>query len=166
MMKQHVDSLEFAPPPIHDFRGCYAVKGATTMWESYAMLTTVEVVVFALTAISAFRSYRFQGGNKGELSHVIHRDGILFYIYLLCFSLLNLLFTLNFPIDMMVMLIPLQNALYSVLTSRIVLNIRDMNNRGVEIELHTGHYESIVFARPSVQGEEDHHQDGIASSQV
>jgi len=62
------------------------------------------------------------------------------------------------------MLIPLQNTLYALLTNRIILNIREVNHEGLQTELHTGHYDSPVFAVPT--GDSDvHQQDGADLSQ-
>jgi len=59
-------------------------------------------------------------------------------------------------------LIPLQNTLYVLLTNRIVLNIREVNHKGLQTELHTGHYDGPVFALPT---RAVHKQDGADLSQ-
>jgi len=53
-----------------------------TMWREYTGLAVVEFIVLALMAISAFRSYALW--KTSLLWHVVHRDCILFYAYLLC----------------------------------------------------------------------------------
>jgi len=95
----------------------------------------IEAIVFAPIAISAFRSYR--DGNNGRLSHIIHRDGILFHVYLLCISIANVAVVFSLPLDMMFLITPLQYSLSFILTTRIILNIRDVDSSGLQTELHT-----------------------------
>jgi len=90
-------------------------------------------------SISAVRIYRH--GSAGELVHIIHRDGILFYIYLLVVDVTNLAFTVAMPLEWVNTLIGLQIALYSVLTCRIILNIRGAAHQSIYPELHTSIFE-------------------------
>lgn len=125
---------------------------------NYAALTAVEAIVLSLMVISALKSYRM--GGVGELSHIVHRDGILFYVVLLGLSAANVALpmasTMNMN-DAMTLLTPLEEVLYSVLTCRIILNIRDQSDRSIRNELHTAYIEtSMVFARPPQLA---HHKD-------
>jgi len=106
-----------------------------TMWREYTGLAIVELTVLTLMATSAFRSYTL--GKASLLWHVIHRDGILFYVYLLCLSITNIVIPQFFPIGVFTLSSYLQT-MYSVLTTRVILNIRDANTHlGIHTELHT-----------------------------
>jgi len=144
-----VRSMEFTSPPILIFRGCFMEKSSTALWINYVLMTIIEAVVLTLMVISAFRAYRL--GIIGKLSHVIHRDGILFYIYLLCLTIGNLVATIVLPIDLMAFLTPLHSVLYAVLTTRIVLNIRAVSNQSMQTELHTSYEMPLEFDGPLVQ---------------
>jgi len=146
LLSRFLRSVKYEPSPFPEFKGCFAIKTLPDLWANYVPMTIVQCIIFALVVISAFRSYR-QGFN-GELAHVIHKDGVLFYVYLLCFTTVNLITTIVLPLDIIDMLSPLQNILYAVLTIRIIINIREVNNKGVESELHTRNCDVLVFAPP------------------
>jgi len=138
-----IRSVNYSPPPYPGFRGCYITTTLKIIWANYVSLTIVEAIVLVLMAISAVRSYRM--GWTSELSHVVHRDGIMFYIYLLCISVTNVatMMTVPYEFKLTPLLFPLEDVLYSVFASRIILTIRDVGNRNVmETELHTSYHES------------------------
>jgi len=146
-------ALEYESPLYPGFRGCHVEplnNGA--LLPNYAALTGVEAIVLALMIISAFRSYKH--GHMGEFSHVIHRDAIMFYVVLLSISVANVAIPLALPnnyYDTLTVLTPLEEVLYSILTARIMLNIRDQSYQGsvTQTELHTGYNDSsLVFERP------------------
>jgi len=140
-VNRFLHSLQHADPPYPGFRGCFNTRAQRSLWQNYTMLTVAEAALLILMIISAFRSYR--RGNNNELSYIIHRDGILSYVFLFCITVVNLVITIVLPIDMMILLTPLEDVLYSVLTTRIVLNIRLFGSRGLQpAELHTGFDES------------------------
>jgi len=74
--------MEYAPAPYVGYRGCFVTHVSNVLWASCASLTVVDTIVLLLIVTSALRAYKT--GGHGELSHVIHRDGVLFYVYLLC----------------------------------------------------------------------------------
>jgi len=72
--------------------------------------------------ISAYRTH--QAGHESDFITVIHRDGITYYIYLLLSSIGNTVVNVVLPPDLHGMLCPIQAILYSVLTLRMIFNIR------------------------------------------
>jgi len=149
MANSFVNSLEYAPPPYPGFRGCFVTKDSRILWASCASLAAVEAIVLAFIAISAFRTYK--QNNKNKFSYVIYRDGIMFYVYLLCITVANGGILIAAPIGLTVLLAPLEDVLYSVFTARIILNIRGVADHGTQTELHTT-YESteiLPFTTPS-----------------
>jgi len=164
----------FLDPMYPGFRGCYAgllSVGRADLPDNYVALTILEGIVLVLMLISAFRLYR--AGAMGELSRITHRDGILFYVILLGITAANvgigytrsgiafnaskgsfLQFSLTGATT--ILLTPLEGVLYSVLTTRIVLNIRDWDNQsGLNTELHTCHSEPLKFAKPVRRHDQD-----------
>jgi len=77
---------------------------------------------------------------------------------------MTLAVSITVPVDMANVLSSLQGFLYAVLTTRLVIRIREVGNRGLETELHTDNNESLVFAMPS-QHLHDEHQGSTAWSQ-
>lgn len=136
-----VRSLVLADPPYPGFRGCFVLAAANSLTNDYGTLVAMESLVLVLMIISAIQTYRKGGVN--QLSVVIHRDGILFYMYLLVASVANVIFFTapSVPLDLHVSFVPLCSAFYAGLTSRVVLNIRevalgDYNKTAVETQLH------------------------------
>jgi len=117
-------SMTFAPALYPGYRGCFITGASRIIWVNYASLTVVEIVVLALVCISAFRSYR--QGHSSELTNVVHKDGIMFYVYLLVLTIANVFIDLLAPEALLTMISPLEDCLYSVLTTRIIINIRDV----------------------------------------
>jgi len=141
------NALEYSSPPYPGYRGCFLLKAPTqSLWPSYALLTILDTTVLTLMAISAFLIYR--SGNFSNVSHVIHRDGVLFYVYLLCITVTTLAVTLSLPVDLKFLMDPMLDSLYPVFVSRIFLNMRQAVNRGQHTELHTGYQRPMAFATP------------------
>jgi len=100
----------------------------------FCVLIFIETVALVLMVISAFRTY--SSGNNCALSIVIHKDGIMYYVYLLGFTIVNVILSF-FSAFSLASLTFLQGVLYSVFTCRIVLNIRSVAWRNTTTELHT-----------------------------
>jgi len=142
--------IQIGPPPYPGFRGCFFLNvGRPSLWGQYAPLFVIDLLLFTLMAISALRFYRM--GRFSELSFIIHRDGIHFYIYVLLLTGTNLSIASAAPIDLMFSSSPLEDCLHSVFTARIILNIRQAAYG--DTELHTSYFESCA-AFPSVDHED------------
>jgi len=146
LVVRFINSMQYAPTPYPGFQGCFLTGVSRILAANYASLTGLQAIVLGLMGLSAFRSYRV--GHTNELSLVIHRDGILFYVYLLLITAANVVVITVSSLETMTMLSSLEDVLYSVLTARIVLNIRDVGRRGQETELHTGYGESRTQTMP------------------
>lgn len=131
-------SVVLAEPPYPGYRGCLLVQASTSLTYDYVMLVVMEFFVCVLTAWSAVLSSKT--GTTNRLSAIIHRDGILFYLYLLVGSVANVIFFTApvIPPELHVAFVPICLALYTNLTSRVVLNIREVAREGfaVETQLH------------------------------
>jgi len=159
---QFVRSLKFAAAPYPQFKGCFTVGGSKIAVADWITLCVVESILLVLIATSAFRAYR--SGERNKLLHVIHRDGIMSYVYLLCLTVGNVVIIFTTSNVFLGVLSSLEDVLYSVLTAQIMFNIRtvgqDAEVRGNEIELHTDTY--ICFA--SIPG--GHLQDSAGEMQL
>jgi len=136
-------SLKISDSPIPGNRGCFVTGASTILRVDFIASGVLEFSALILMAISAYKAYRI--GNTNKLSTVLHRDGIIYYVFLLVASIANVSVMSAAPIDLMFMLIPICGALYQVLTCRIVLNIRSVGNQdtlvgaGPRTHLHTYH---------------------------
>jgi len=121
------ESLQIQNPPYPGYRGCFVTSASRVLLVDFIALTVLELIVLALMGASAWRSYYL--GDAYELSNVIHSDGILYYVYLLCVSVANIFVMVLLPTDLQILLAPLQGVLYSILTCRICINIRRVGRR-------------------------------------
>jgi len=142
LVERYLKTLALAPPLYHGFRGCFLTGASDIIYINFILMVVVDIIVLVLMCISAWQSYR--RGNANELSVVVHRDGMLFYVYLLVFTEGNFIIMLAAPPSFQTMLTPLQTTFYSVFSCRIVLNIRSASTGGhlpTMTELHTTHVE-------------------------
>jgi len=130
------ESLVFADPPFPGYKGCFIIGAGRLMLWNYFVMFIIETVVLALMTISAIKAYRAHDHNR--LLHVVHRDGIIFYVYILCASIANGAIIIFSPLDLLGLLSPMEAVIYSVLTTRIIFNIRQMMDNPLNsVELHT-----------------------------
>jgi len=139
-------SIQYGPSIYPGYRGCSFTKAGKTLWVNYSTITLVEATVFVLMIISTYKTYK--SGCMGKLSHITHRDGLVFYIGLLCVSVANTVSTVVLPAYKITFLTPLLDVLYPVLTTRIVLNIRNANNPGVHTEMHAAYEDAPPLDMP------------------
>jgi len=149
-MNQFLKSVEWGPPsPL--YTGCFVVSVKPTVFVNWLMLVIVEAAVMVLMTISAFRTYK--SWNDSELIYTIHKQGILFCVYLLCLTICNVVLVF---IGYTSVLAQTEYILHSLLTARIIFNIRTLGGAGAgETILHAEHYEEtlgphLAFARHSV----------------
>lgn len=142
LVARFTHSLAYLPPPYQGFRGCLLTHASRVIWANYAAFTLIEAIALGFMVVSAYRSYR--AGSAGELVRVIHRDGILYYIYLLIIGLANVIVTIALPVTGINLLTGLEDVLFSVLTTRIVLNIREVASRELQMELHAAYTEPVA----------------------
>jgi len=124
--------LKVAPSPYLGYRGCFVSSAGRFPFSNFISLIVLEFVFLLLMCTSALRAYK--SGNSTRLQNVIHRDGIIFYFYFLCTVIANLIVLLKLPADFTNLLIPFQGVVHSVLTTRIILNIRSYARQGARGE--------------------------------
>ncbi|TFK63333.1 hypothetical protein BDN72DRAFT_328595 [Pluteus cervinus] len=112
---------------------CLAAAGPGIRYLCWTLLTVYDTGLLSLMVIQAFRAY--EPGwrcsvNQPTLSHIVYQDGVLYYLYLVALSTLNVIVTLKLPGSSADLLITsIQRVLYSVLTTRVVLHIREQTHR-------------------------------------
>jgi len=136
--------LQAASPPFSGRRGCSGISPVhPILYSSMYWIAFVDVVVLSLMVVSAFQAYKH--GDNFKLSNVIHRDGILFYFYILCLVMTDGIILHSAPPTFVNVFIPVPLVCYSLLSARVILNIRDVaqeaysesGNLDFRNELHT-----------------------------
>jgi len=139
---QFSKSLAPASPPYDGFRGCLYLDRPKSLIQALITLAVMDAVVLGLMMISAIEACK--SCNNNEFLNVVHRDAILFYLYMLICSTASAIVAHFWPVTLMDLLVPLQGAVHSILVCRIVLNIRSVAVRaqtGAIIGLHSDYEE-------------------------
>jgi len=85
-----------------------------------------ETVVLVLTCIRAIRHFR--KGSSGLIT-VIYRDGLLFYLCLFAFSAGNVIVLILVPPQYANVITTPQRAMHSIVSARLLLNLREAGAR-------------------------------------
>lgn len=125
IMGHFLKSMGFAPPPI-PYPGCFIIAGSPILavcWILMMIYDAGNVVMMSLRGYTAYRS----GGNSHFLN-VVYRDGIIYYFCLFLVSTVNVVVINILPPDLVHLLSSFERILHSILTSRIVLHIREVGS--------------------------------------
>ncbi|KAH7902987.1 hypothetical protein BJ138DRAFT_1108059, partial [Hygrophoropsis aurantiaca] len=90
----------------------------------YVWLATFEVGLLSLTIFKRFQDYR---DSTTPLINVLYRDGVSYMVTIFATSLMNVLITLFTPAAYNEVLDTLQLVLHSILASRILFNLREVD---------------------------------------
>ncbi|KAI0342229.1 hypothetical protein BDW22DRAFT_1429098 [Trametopsis cervina] len=139
-----LQSVAFSPHPGRATPGCLLSGGSSIIAVSFAIVILFETFVLILTLIKGVQHYRW-GGYRGVVA-VFYRDGVLFYLYLLGMSVINLIVIVAAPRDLADMLAILQRVLHSCLSARVLLNLREAGRREVNPSFNSLPLRVIRFA--------------------
>ncbi|EIM87752.1 uncharacterized protein STEHIDRAFT_167220 [Stereum hirsutum FP-91666 SS1] len=120
-----VQSLKWATStssPSSAFHGCIVASGEDTTYVLYACIIVIETVVIALTMAKTPWKLGF---FENQLSKVLYRDGLLYYLYFLALSLVNIITVLTAPPAICHVVSTLQGMLHTMLATRVVIHLRD-----------------------------------------
>ncbi|TFK63330.1 hypothetical protein BDN72DRAFT_847718 [Pluteus cervinus] len=110
---------------------CFAGGGPHIRYLCWALLTVYDTGLLILIATRAFQGYKAsRATHQSTLSTVVYQDGVLYYIYLVALSAINVILILRLPGSSAALLLTsIQRVFYSILTSRVVLHIREQTSR-------------------------------------
>ncbi|KAF9443566.1 hypothetical protein P691DRAFT_778802 [Macrolepiota fuliginosa MF-IS2] len=133
----YLRTIVYAPSPAPHILGCLSQSVGLLFSVSFAGSMLFNLVMLLLMIIRAISWYRL--GAKSDLTRMIYRDGIIYYVYTFIFSTLNFLVILKFPKDYTDLLFTMDRVLHSVLSCRVVLHIRQQRQLEVmEVEPPNG----------------------------
>ncbi|KAJ3510687.1 hypothetical protein NLJ89_g4528 [Agrocybe chaxingu] len=116
-----LSTLEFEPNPRTPYVGCYATYASPIIFVSWVLLLVYDTIMFVLMIIPAWRAYRMGGSSR--LIRVVYRDGLMYYLYLFGFSLVNIIVILTAPGDLFLVISLLSRVFHALLACRVVLHI-------------------------------------------
>jgi len=115
-------SFLFIPSPSPSaFPGCYIAHSGKTLWIAYLPILGFHTVILILTLIKVTQERRVKSCS---LFRTIYRDGIIFYVYLLGSSIVNIAVFNTTRGYLSFSLISFHRVLHAIFTGRLVINIR------------------------------------------
>jgi len=116
-------SLNFIPNPLPGIvQGCVTPVASKLVSLDWVVFSVMEGVVLVLMIVSALRTYR---QNISNLLNVIYVDGIRFYAFMFCATIVNVLITWLLPIAFIAVGSSLEVVIHSNLVCRLVLGLRE-----------------------------------------
>ncbi|TFK63339.1 hypothetical protein BDN72DRAFT_902498 [Pluteus cervinus] len=89
-----------------------------------------DVRPFDLDRDPGFPSIASRVIRQSKLSQVVYQDGVLYYLYLVALSVINVILTLRLPGNPATLFVTsVERVLYSILTSHVVLHMREQPSR-------------------------------------
>jgi len=134
-----LNSQTAKPPPFPSISGCNLVGGNPIVIFNFIFLIMFEIAILVLTTYRWFKRFK---GSANPLVATLYRDGIVFFVCLSLISLGNVLILSLGPDEYHALITPFQRVMHSVLSCRILLNLREANrkskaNRLAELQLST-----------------------------
>ncbi|KAH8801220.1 hypothetical protein DL96DRAFT_1635636 [Flagelloscypha sp. PMI_526] len=126
-----IQSIAWGGPELPGIPGCSILSADNLRGRiagNYVGIVALETVILILTCIRAFCSTGAGHGLSGGslLFQIIHRDGLVFYFFILGTSVVNLVVLFTAPLQYFAVLIIFQRTMHSVATGRILLHIRQV----------------------------------------
>ncbi|KAF9441183.1 hypothetical protein P691DRAFT_715303 [Macrolepiota fuliginosa MF-IS2] len=115
-------------PSIPEIPGCIVTGSSNRLYINWILLMVFDIGVCMLMIIQGYRSY-ISGGNS-QLAKVVYRDGVLYYVYLVVLSMVNLIVILRLPRQYLALLSSPMRSIHSILTCRVVLHTRGQAKQG------------------------------------
>ncbi|TFK71031.1 hypothetical protein BDN72DRAFT_838271 [Pluteus cervinus] len=115
---------------------CFATGKSRSNYLCWTLLTVYDTGLLVLISIPAFQIRR-SGGPVSILCQVVYRDGILYYLYVVALSAINIILILELPLDSnaTLKLLSLERVIYPILASHVVLHIREQAYQGEVVNL-------------------------------
>ncbi|KAG7086927.1 hypothetical protein E1B28_002843 [Marasmius oreades] len=115
---------ELYKPGTATLQGCYCLMENKDLYLSWIVLMVVNIAGFIMMAIPGIKAYRRV--DRSNLAKVVYQDGVIYYASILLASLINVVVILQLPSTFVSMVSPLERVLHSIISSHMVLHIREM----------------------------------------
>jgi len=131
-----LNAFDYTPfPDPNILPGCFVVSNRPTAVDWYGVyfgiLPIFETAVFILTIVQ-FKALKAYKKQPSVFVRTLYRDGVLFYFYLNVISITYLIVLLRAPKEMANLLFSTHRVIHSLLSSRLLLNLREATLRTVE----------------------------------
>jgi len=139
--------------------GCHFSEASTVIFLAYISLLACETTIVVMTAMKALSHLR---RSHSDFVVTLYRDGILFYLYCIAISLLNIVLTVAGP-RLVNWLATLQHIIHSICCSRVLFFIFSSQRRmetwnlegsGPSVPASSNYFTSILPPLTIAQNEE------------
>ncbi|KAH8102714.1 hypothetical protein BXZ70DRAFT_929589 [Cristinia sonorae] len=120
-LAQSLNSLVFVNPPGPNVPGCFLHTQKNILFVVWVIITGYESLILILTLIRFAPTWR---SKRTTLLQTIYRDGLFNYVYLCVLSICNVVVLIAAPRGYTTLLSALQLVMHSILSSRVLLNLR------------------------------------------
>ncbi|EGO03050.1 hypothetical protein SERLA73DRAFT_70511 [Serpula lacrymans var. lacrymans S7.3] len=118
--------LQFGPLPSPTIPGCNTVKSSDILGIVWILLILHETVILFLTLYQGLKHLRY---CRGRLWVTLFTDGIIYYLLFLVNMIANVIILFGLPVQYSDFLNPFQGVIHSVLSCRVILNLRAAGSR-------------------------------------
>lgn len=122
-----LSSLQFVKKPFPAFQGCFMTNASRVVYLNWVILMAYEAAILVMMVIPGISAYRL--GGDTVLHAIVYRDGVIVYIYLFALSTVNVIVSVSLPHIYVDILWSVERCLHSMLTSRVLLDIRAYGSR-------------------------------------
>jgi len=117
-----INKLMYIPSPAPIIIPCFLPSVRIRAFVDFGCLVTMELTILVLTAWKCFRFWKENA--TGSLIVTFYRDGVLYFVCLFAVSSANVVVFIVGDPEQQGILLELQRVLHSVLSARIILNLR------------------------------------------
>ncbi|KIL59161.1 hypothetical protein M378DRAFT_275638 [Amanita muscaria Koide BX008] len=116
---------------------CFPKSYDQQLYLYWVFMIVVDAVSCVMLLMQLARAYKT--GGLTNLMRVVYQDGVIFYLVLLCFSVVNIFAIVTLPAEISSLLTAPERILHAVLAGRVILNTRHQvsEDRKTMIALHT-----------------------------
>ncbi|KLO12072.1 hypothetical protein SCHPADRAFT_905435 [Schizopora paradoxa] len=115
-------TLTFVPSPVPVIIPCFLTSDDIRAFVGFGCLVLMDLIVLILTAWCGYRFWREDASSP--LITTFYRDGVLYFVCLFAISTANVVMFIVGDPQQQGILVELQRVLHSVLSARIILNLR------------------------------------------
>jgi len=112
--------------------GCIVSFGSQIQWAAFLTLICTETFALGVLLVKSLRY------PSSTLMRTIHRDGIMYYVFILTCSIVNVVVLKVASPALCNMMIDAQGALHSIFCNRLLLHIRDTYNKSIDVVTLSG----------------------------
>ncbi|KAF9051837.1 hypothetical protein BJ165DRAFT_918048 [Panaeolus papilionaceus] len=142
------------PGPLKEIQGtqCFVVDADRILFMVWVMLMIYHAIILLLMVIPGWKAYR--AGGDSDLYQTVYRDGLFYYVFLFALSTVNIIVIKMLPHGYENLLTGVERCMHSIITSRVLLHIRQLGNKNNDEQYTVHHWSDAVTQLPAAPKQE------------